>query len=82
MRNQPIIRKYDAIEGCYGERYEVNSKNTELFDLFKLICVWTTNSKDCEDGSRDVTFELLIGDRLEDNPIIMRKIKAWGGIII
>ena len=82
MKNKSIIRKYDALEGVYGERYEVNTKDKELTDLFKIISIWTTNSKMCGDGSYDITYELLIGQRLEDNPLLMRVIKNNNAIII
>ena len=80
--NQSIIRKYDAIEGVYGERYEVNTKDKELTDLFKIISIWTTNSKMCDDGSYDITYELLIGHKLEDNQLLIKIIKNNNAIII
>ena len=77
-----IIRKYDAIEGIYGERYEVNTQNTRLTKLFDSISVWTTNTKVSDYGGLDVTYELLIGQKLEDNPLIMETIKMNNAIII
>lgn len=80
--NKLIIRKYDSIEGVYGERYTVNSKDQKLKEFFKIISVWSTNIEECEDGSYDITYELLIGQRLEDNPLLMKIIKNNNAIII
>lgn len=80
--NQSIIRKYDAIEGVYGERYEVNDKDKKLTELFAMISIWTTNRKYCDDGSCDITYELLIGQKLEDNPLLMKIIENNNAVII
>lgn len=70
------IKKIPAIPGGgYGERYIVNNKNQRLTKIFKLISVWTTNVEKCEDGSCDITYELLIGHKLEDNPLIMHLLR-------
>lgn len=82
MKNQSIIRKYDSIEGVYGERYEVNTKDKKLTDLFELISLWTSKRKHCDDGSYDITYELPIDQKLEDNPLLMRIIRNNNAIII
>ena len=66
------IKKIPAIPGGgYGERYIVNSKDRKVTEIFKTICVWAGNFEECKDGSYDITCELPIGHKLEDNPLIM-----------
>lgn len=80
--NQPIIRKYDSIEGDYGEKYTVNNKDQKLTALFKSISLCTIKREYCDDGSCDVTYELPIDQKLEDNPLLMRIININNAIII
>ena len=67
-----IIKKIPAINGVYGDRYIVNTKLKSAQQLFEGISLWTTNCTIEEDGSYNITYELCIGDHLEDNPLIMK----------
>ena len=63
------IRRYPAC-CCYGERYDVNNKDKEVFDFFEKICLWHQNSKLEEDYSVTVTFELPVGITYENSELL------------
>ena len=68
MKTVKIIR-YPAI-CCYGERYDVNSKDEEVFDFFEKICLWHQNAKTEKDYSTTITFELPLGVTYENNKLL------------
>lgn len=63
------IRRYPAF-CCYGERYDVNNKDKEVFDFFEKICLWHQDSKLEEDYSVTVTFELPVGITYENSELL------------
>jgi len=65
MKTVKII-KYPAFY-VYGERYDVNDKDKEVFDFFDKISLWHQNAKTEKDGSTTVTFEFPLGETLENN---------------
>ena len=63
------IRRYPSY-CCYGERYDVNNKDKEVFDFFEKICLWHQDSKLEEDYSVTVTFELPVGITYENSELL------------
>lgn len=68
MKTVKIIR-YPAAIG-YGERYDVNDKDKEVFDFFEKISLWHQNSKTEKDFSTTITFELPLGVTYENNKLL------------
>lgn len=63
------IKRYPAC-CCYGECYDVNNKDKEVFDFFENICLRHQNSKLEEDYSVTVTFELPLGITYENSELL------------
>jgi len=79
-----VITKIPGIKGIYGDRYVVSTGLSRLIhDLFEGIMIWKTDTRPREDGFYDITYELPLGQHLEDNPLLMQWLKHYGfGITI
>ena len=65
------IKRY-CKAGCgYGERWAVKTKDKELCDFFRLICLWTQGQTIEKDWSSTIIFELPMGVTYE-NCVVLR----------
>lgn len=69
------IKKIPGIPGVYGDRFQVNTNDIVGTGIFKVLSIWTTNSKKENDGSITITYELPLGQHIEDNPLVMYYLK-------
>ena len=72
------IKRYCKAGNGYGERWAINSKDMELYNFFKLICLWTQDAKVEEDWSCTLIFELPLGITYDDCASIRLAIERLG----
>lgn len=62
-----IVKKYPAVEGCYGERVAVNVSHTKVREFFDLVCLWRQDGWSENEYDYIVLYELPRGVSLEDD---------------
>ena len=71
------VIRIPPIKGCYGERFIVNSKEEDVYNFFKAICLWVDKSDLQDDFSTTTVFEMPVGASVKENPLVMNALNKW-----
>ena len=64
------IQRFPAIEGIYGERIGIDTKDKELINFFHLVSLWKQDLKyDKETHISTIIYELPKGVSIKDVPL-------------